>query len=511
MAKATPDFRALGLPGLSAFSGRIYEEWLPELSQTRGRKVFREMQDNDPVIGAILFSLEMLLRHVDWTIQPGTEDQAGTDAATFIDEALHDMENPWEDTLAEVMSFLPFGWSLHELVYKQRLGGQESKHDDGKIGWAGWPIRGQETLDHWEFDDNQRVRAMVQLAPPTYSFYTIPLDKALLFRTTVKKGNPEGRSILRNAYVPWYRKKHIEAIEGIGIERDLAGLPVAYVPPELLSSTASADDQAQFQAIKDIVQNIRRDEQEGIVWPLAYDENGNELYKLELLHSGGTRQFDTDAIITRYDSRIAMVVMADFLTLGHEKTGSRALASSKQLLFNTAIEAWLSMICAVVNEVAIPRLLRLNGMNAESAPTLQHGDIERRDLADLGTFMFNLAQAGIQLDSSPNGALARYLLTQADLPAPPEPDVLNVDPGAEDDEAGGLAVQVDGTPTPGQTAPLPPGPLATPAARAQPQTPTRPGVVQTAPRQQIAPGGAPQPTAAPTSSTRRLPTKKRAR
>ena len=39
--------------------------------------------------------------------------------------------------------------------------------------------------------------------------------------------NPEGRSILRNAYFSWYFEKKIAEIEGIGIARDLAGLPRA--------------------------------------------------------------------------------------------------------------------------------------------------------------------------------------------------------------------------------------------------------------------------------------------
>ena len=63
--------------------------------------------------------------------------------------------------------------------------------------------------------------------------YTIPMSKALLFRTKSRKNNPEGRSILRNAYRSWYFKRRIQEIEGIGIERDLAGLPVMHGPEGL--------------------------------------------------------------------------------------------------------------------------------------------------------------------------------------------------------------------------------------------------------------------------------------
>ena len=82
---------------------------------------------------------------------------------------------------------------------------------------------------------------------------TIPRAKCLLFRPTAYKSNPEGRSILRTAYRPWYNLTQIENIEGIGIERDLAGLPVVKVPPEVMAGKgggASAEANAIYQAVR---------------------------------------------------------------------------------------------------------------------------------------------------------------------------------------------------------------------------------------------------------------------
>lgn len=423
-----------GYGGTGPQGQRVYEEWLQQIQGPQGRRIYREMQDNDPIIGAILFCLEMLIRQIDWHVTPKSDVDADRMLAEFIDGALHDMRVTWQDTLSEVLSFLPWGFSYHEILFKRRQGEgitsmvdgvpqttPHSKFDDGRLGWDAWSIRGQETLDRWEFDPHGRTLGMWQLGPPDYVFHYIPLEKALLFRTTTKKDNPEGRSILRNSYVPWYRKKHIEEIEGIGIERDLAGLPVAHVPPELLLPEPSAQDLASYTAINTIVTNIRRDSQEGIVWPLAYDENGKEMYKLELLHTGGTRQFDTDKIIQRYDTRIAMTVMADFLTLGHEQRGTQALAQQKGKFFSKALEAWADSICAQVNDRAIPQLLRLNGMPSDRAPKLEHGEVEGLDVGVLGTFLQALALAGLPLDNSPDGALITRLMELAGLPKPEPP------------------------------------------------------------------------------------------
>ena len=386
----------LGSTGLTEFSGFVQEEWLPELSGTRKLKVYREMRDNDPVIGAILFAVSMLIRQAEWRVEPAFRDRESADAASFVEGCLLDMETPFSDVIDEILSMLVFGFSFHEIVYKKRLG-RASRHQDGLIGWQGFPIRAQETLDRWEFSDSGEVTAFLQSAPPRYQPARIPMEKGLLFRTSTHKGNPEGRSILRSAYKPWYFKKHIEIIEGIGIERDLAGLPIAWVPPEILSEDASASEKLILSQIKRIITNIRRDEQEGIVFPLAYDESGNKLYDLALLASGGKREFDTSEIIERYDRRIAQTCLADFILLGHEKVGSFALASSKTDIFAMAIGAWLDSIAGVFNRYAIPRLFEINGIELEGYPRLVPSDIETPELSEVADYIAALASAGAAL------------------------------------------------------------------------------------------------------------------
>jgi hypothetical protein len=56
-----------------------------------------------------------------------------------------------------------------------------------------------------------------------------------LFRTTVHKGSPEGRSLLRSSYVDWVYKKNFATTEAIGIERHLAGYPVMWVPANVIN------------------------------------------------------------------------------------------------------------------------------------------------------------------------------------------------------------------------------------------------------------------------------------
>lgn len=409
----------IGSTGLRMYGGQVYEENLRQLQGKLGFRVYAEMRDNDPIVGAILFIIDKLLRNVKWKVEPADASIAAADVATFVDQCMHDMEHSWEEFISEILSMLTYGFSAHEICYKVRGGvdtsnpKEYSKYSDNRIGWRKLPIRAQETLWEWVFNESGDVVAMKQLPVVGGQIVEIPIDKLILFRTQSFKNNPEGRSVLRNAFRPWYFKKRIEEIEGIGIERDLAGLPIAKVPANILSSTASAEEKATLAAIKKLVTNIRRDEQEGVVFPLVYDENGNELYKLELLSTGGSRQFDTSAIVTRYNKTIAMTVVADFIFLGQDKVGSFALSSDKTSMFSLALGAWLKDIAAVVNKKPLPKLMKLNGIKPELWPTIVAGDLEKEDVAKFIDSIYKLVSVGAMVPDEDIDAKARELL---DLP-----------------------------------------------------------------------------------------------
>jgi hypothetical protein len=413
-------FREAGSTGLRRSIGYVLEEFLPQLQGYRAIQTYREMRDNDPVVGAILYAIDKLTRQVKWRVQPASSSRDDKRAAKFVESCMMDMSHSWEDLISEVLSMLPYGWSYHEIVYKRRLGPDSSdrnfrsKYDDGLIGWRKLPIRSQDTRQEWKFDENGGIMSMVQSSPPDFTLREIPIEKALLFRTTAEKNNPEGRSILRNAYRPWYYKKRIEEIEAIGVERDLAGFPIMYVDPEIMRSDASNVQKSIYEDYKQAIINIRRDQQEGMILPAIYDDKNNLMYRLELVSAGGSRQFDTDRIITRYDQRIATSVLADFILLGQSANGSYALSSDKTNLFSISLRCWLEVIRSVFNEHAIPRLFDVNGFRLKKLPTIEYGDIETPPLGELGNYIQVLAGAGVPL--FPDDNLENYLRSLASLP-----------------------------------------------------------------------------------------------
>ena len=403
----------IGRTGQQRYGGVFYEEFLPELRGQRGIRAYKEMSENDDIIGAILFAVKMLIRNVHWGVQPDGAEAVDEECAVFVESCLYDMEDSWTGTLSEILSFLVYGWSAHEIVYKRRMGRKRdkqlnSKHKDGLIGWQKLPIRAQDTLYQWEYGARDDLIGMTQVPPPDFGLITIPTEKLLLFRTESRKGNPEGRSILRNAYRSWFFKKRFQEIEGIGIERDLAGLPVLVAPPGVDIWSDDPDIVRTRALAEALVKNIRRDSMEGIVLPAEWD--------LKLLSTGGKRNFDTNATIDRYDTRMAMTVLADFVLLGHQKVGSFALSDNKTEMFSLAIGAFLDIICEEFNKKAIPYLVDMNGEQfggITDYPKLVHGDIETQDIGKLGDYIQKMTGIGVlQLDVG----LEDFVRQQAGLP-----------------------------------------------------------------------------------------------
>lgn len=360
----------IGRPGLANFSGVISEEFLRDLRGRRAYQRYDEMRRNSPVVGALLLAIEQAVRAIEWSF---ASDEGDDDPRIeLLDRARANLSHSWNDHIVEALTMLPFGFSLFEIVYERV---------DGDLLWRKFAPRGQETVTRWLFDEEGGLAGIEQMAAPNYHRVEIPIEKLLLYRTRVERGNPEGRSILRNAWIPYYYAKHIQEVEAIGIERDLAGLPVIYLPEaaDTAGNTGVADQPAgttDYGRAHQIVRNIRNDEQAGVVLTKGWD--------LKLLSTGGSRQFDTDKIVTRYESRILMSCLAQFLMLGQQNVGSLALSRDQTDFFAMSVNATANIIAETFTKYAAARLLRLNGYEAQGI-SLRHelaGDVSMATVAD---------------------------------------------------------------------------------------------------------------------------------
>jgi hypothetical protein len=411
-----PVTHEFGVVGMKRSGGTIIEEYLPQLRGESGRKVYNEMV-TEPVIGGVVLAMTEVIGRLDWkVVPPDTPTAEEVSQAQFVQECLEDMDDSWDVTLAQVLSMIQYGWAYHEVVYKFRNGQsadptQRSRFSDGRIGWRKFAIRAQDSLAEWLFAPNGDLRGMVQQDNYTGAGRrVIPIERALLFRTDEYKGNPEGRSMLRSAYRPWFFKKRIEEIEAIGIERDLAGMPRVYAPNEWFAT----ENDPNLARLKEMVTKAKRNEMDGVLLPSLFDGEGNRMLSFDLVGSGGARQVDTNAVVARYNNAIATSVLMDFLTLGHEGVGSYALGAAKISMWQLVVESLAKSIASVVNRHAVPQLMRLNGWRPDRMPQLTYGDVAQVDLSVLGAFLQQMIDTGIIV---PDEQLENYARELLNLPS----------------------------------------------------------------------------------------------
>ena len=404
----------LGVAGDNTDNGQIRaDEFLPELRGRKAIKKYREMRDNDSTIGAVMYSVEQILRDVNLKVTPANDSDEAKAEAEFIKSVLHDMDHTLDDHIAESLSFLSYGFAWFEVVYKRRVGPNEtsdkkrSKFTDGRIGVRKIAARAPWTINR--FDVDRKTGDVLGIEQTIGGFNNknyIPTNKSLYYRTTSINGDPSGRSILRNAYTSYEYLNNLQAIEAIAVERELAGIPVARIPAEYLSAGATSE-QAQFvNNLKQILRDVKFNEQGYIITPsdTYLDKDGSptniRLVDIELMASNGKRNIDIDPIVRRYQHDIARSVLSEFLLLGSQG-GSYALSKSKTDLFLRALESYIQAIVDVLNKQLVERLWQLNGLPYDLMPTIEAGDVAPHDLREIAAFLRNLNGANIDVSSHP--------------------------------------------------------------------------------------------------------------
>ena len=418
------------------------DEFVPDLRGQRGIKRLREMATNDPVIGALLSAMDLMIRAVPWRIEGGSEQ-----ARELLEYSLYNMENTtFEMFISDVLSCLPYGFAVFEIVARP-----PSRHPEGWVTLHRLAPRAQWTIERFEVNERGDILGVWQTATTKSGF--IPYSKLLHFRTASRQNDPAGMSVLRSAYRPWYYGNRIQEIEAVAIERELNGLPLVRIPAEYLAEDASPDQRAFVSKIAAIARDVKRNEQGYIIIPsdpYIEDATGKisnmRLVEFELIASQGKRDISTHEVIIRYQQDMARSALADFVMLGTNDRGSFALSQSKADLFLKALEGYMDAIASVLNRQLVPKLCDWNGVPVADRPKMTHGRVAPTNLDELGTYIDRLTGSGIDVNT--DLPTVNQLRGAAGLPPTeklPEPKPAPVMPGQ------GPNAPSNGQPAPGET------------------------------------------------------------
>jgi len=416
----------LGVYGKNTYTGDIRaDEFLQELRGKKAIQKYREMRDNNAIIGSVMYAVEQTLRDVKINVVPANDSEEAKKEADFLKSVLDDMDHSLDDHISEALSYLTYGFSWFEIVAKRREGDarspkKNSKYNDGRIGIKKLAIRAPWTVNRFEVDlESGEVLGMYQDVVWGKAPTMIPVEKSLYYRTTSLNNDPSGRSVLRNAYTSYVYLNKIQGYEAVAIERELHGVPVGRMPAEYLSGDATTDQANLRGQFERILRDLKNNEQGYALLPsdLYVDADGKptnqRLMDIELITANGSRSIQIDPVVKRYQHDIARSLMAEFLMLGSSSGGSYALSKTKTDLFLRSLESYINVIVDTLNKQLVERLWQLNGLSFDTMPKLVAGDVAPHDLREIAAFLRNINGAGIEVKDQP--ALVEDLFSIAEL------------------------------------------------------------------------------------------------
>lgn len=397
-----------GYTGLRSINGRIFEDLHRAFQYPQFYCTIDEMRKT-AIIASALNVYRILLSGVKWHVEPpvgATQEQKAR--AKFVESLKDDMENSWEEFIADMIDYLPYGFSVQEKVFRRRLTKNGSRYNDGKIGLRKIAPRAQETIERWEFSKDGRellgVYQSLSRMENSHLYLSnanengsirISRDKFMLFTADSTRGNPQGNSILKGVYHSWRQMTILKDSEILAITKETAGIPVIRIPAKYMADDASDEDKAVYRACLTILNDLSNGTSKGIVFPSVINEfTKKDEFAVELLDRQGTNFTGIDTTLRRYVDEILSTLAVDILKSG-TNTGSFALADGDTNVLALAMSHRLNEIAAVLNHDLIPQVFKLNGFTDTELPKFKYSDISKQSLDELGKFIQRTASVGL--------------------------------------------------------------------------------------------------------------------
>lgn len=440
----------VGSPGFSVYGGYVQDKNTNDLmSGSTKWTTYSDIVVNTSIVAAGIRSFMNLIQRTEWSVEPAKDidgedsSDAAKEAAEFFESVMHDMETSWSKIMTKASAFKFNGFSWAEWTAKKR--------DDGLYGLDDIKVRPCHTIDRWDFDPKTyKLNGVVQRDPNTSREIYLPRWKSLYLVDDLLTDLPTGLGLLRHVVDPSRTLKEYLRNEGMGIQRDLRGIPIGRAPIEYLNQLVkdgSIDDKRRNSLLNDMRDLVRiqsKAENTGVVLdssPYYSQQEGGfnvsavQKWSVDMLQGGVNGIADTGAAIDRLNREMARILGVEHLMLG-DGGGSRALSEDKTRNFFLQMEGTLSDVAEGTEKDIVDTIWALNSLDNRLKPTLRYEAVQFKDVAKIAATLRDMATAGAVL--SPNDPAiddVRQLLglsnqPDADLTMDQKQDYL--DPGEPD-------------------------------------------------------------------------------
>lgn len=413
--------KVLGDSGTERYSGFFLEEFNQEWRDDKRVENVEKMRRTDSTVKAVLNAIKAPLLSTKWRIDGGDEE-----IRKYIESSVFGMERTWKEFLREALAYLDFGFYCFEIIYGLK---------DGRVTITDLAPRIPHSIQSWQiankqFGITQYVRTDEIEPEKMFRMLEIPAEKLLILTNDKEGDDVTGQSVLRSAYKPFILKDVLYRIQGIAAERHGVGVPVMYIP--------DAAGTAEKSKAEEMLENMRSNEKAFAVIP---GKKGD--WTLEILTPNGNPQGDAiSKAIEHHDRRILMSVLATFLGLGADSTGSFALSKDQSSFFLKHCEDKAAYLEEQFNKQVIKRMVDVSfgPQSQEKYPYLCHNNLGDIDFKEMSDVLKTLTDSGyITADTK----LKKFVRGTFQLPEITDDEAEEMDIKATEEEMNNIAQEAE--------------------------------------------------------------------
>ena len=311
-AANTKKIKSTGVVATRMWGDVFNEEYISDLKGPIAAITFEKMLRSDYQVGLLETSIMGVIKAAQYSFSiPNVKNgEAHKDLCEW--QWKHGFNKTADENLNDLGSHIFFGHAVFEpLDYEP--------YTHPKFG-AIWRLhtlgfRDQSSITGWRMDSRGDILAAHQQTNYTTPFCDtwMPGENLIVLTEKRKGGNVEGRSVLRLAYGPYWRKNVYYKLLSIGLEKSALGLIVITVPPGKL-------DTAEETAFIEAVQNYVAHENAYLKKTGTSTNDKFEGFDVEII----TMDFKAEAVVTAIrleDTNIAKCGAAAFSELGQGGNG----------------------------------------------------------------------------------------------------------------------------------------------------------------------------------------------
>lgn len=399
-------FQEAGVGGTACFGGVISrQERNGTLTGTTRWRTASDILTNMSIVAAGTRHYLNAISKPSWKVVPAGKSDAAKYAADFAESLLHGMDTSWSRTVRRNGLYCYHGYGMHEWVAKKR--------DDGLIGFRSLEPRPVQTIVRWDIDPNGSVMGVWQRSPQDGHEIYLPREKLVYQIDDALTDSPEGMGWFRHLVEPSNRLKMLLRQEGIGFQRDMAGVPVGRAPIAAMDKAIAAqlmtteDKDKLIAGLEDFIRTKVKEEDSSLMLDSqpfsAINADGTTQissvmqWGVELLTGNPGTIKECGEAIDRTTWDMALIMGIQSLLIGRKGAGSLALAQDASQTIATNINSTTGDMAECFDRDLLGPAWAYNGLDPAIRPKLAVEDASFKDVESIARTLADMATAGAVL------------------------------------------------------------------------------------------------------------------